>query len=521
MADVHTSLRSTGWVSLCSFGQLVIQFVFQLLLAKYFGASEDMDAFVAAMALPTVLSSIFLGSLGYAFVPLFTEQLDRGDGEQAWAMAGSIGLLLVAVAGSLSLLTFLFARPLTTLLYPGFSGERFERTVDLLRILGWLVLANGLITYLQTIYHCHRRFVIPGMAAVVGTGATLVTVIALRQQGIVAVGWAVLVGSLIAILLQLPLPVAHLRYGGFRTATGRCVRLMMPLILGAAYYRLDPLVDRYLASALPSGSISHLGYAWRLVAALLLVGTGSLSVVAFPNFARHWAAGRKGEFCAEVAFAMRFLVVMLVPMVAAILCYHEPLIQDVFERGMFTASDTKAVALLLVMYLGVLVGGGVGEIASKAFYAFADTRTPVIVGSVGFTLGLILKVLLVPISGAAGIALATSFYYLFNAGFMSGLVMRRLGTRPFVGTAAALRRSLVAAGAAASAAYPIIRLELPLGAILALAVGGSVYLMAMLVQRDEFALKLWWFLMRRTPCSVPGSQPATSQTHDGPAKGSR
>lgn len=103
MADTQTSLRSAGWVSLWSFAQLIVQFGFQVVLAKHFGASADMDAFVAAIALPTVLSSIFVGSLGYAFVPVLTERLSADDPVKARATANSV--LTVLVAGTVSLST--------------------------------------------------------------------------------------------------------------------------------------------------------------------------------------------------------------------------------------------------------------------------------------------------------------------------------------------------------------------------------------------------------------------------------
>ncbi len=518
MAGEHASLRSAGWVSLCALAQLVIQFVFQLLLAKYFGASEDMDAFVAALALPTVLSAIFFGSLSYTFVPIFSEQLDSGNPKQAWATAGNIGAILVLVAGSLSLATFFLARPLTGLLYPGFAGERFELTVQLLRILGWLVLTNGLITHLQAIYHCHRRFALPALSTVVGTAVTLALVVMIPVHSIVGVGWAVLAGSVVAVVIQLPFPVVHLRCGQSQAGTRRCLALLVPLVVGAVYYRIDPLVDRYLASALPGGSIAQLGYAWRVATALLLISTGSFSVVVFPNFARHWAAGRTTEFRAEIAYALRFLIVVLVPLTVALLCYHEPLIRDLLERGKFTSADTRAVALLLVFYLGAVIGAGLGEITSKVFYSLGDTRTPVFVGVAGFTLGVILKVLLIRSHGAAGIAVATSFYFLLTAAIMSWLIARREGNAVFAGTGGALGRALVAGAIAALVAYPIVALGFRWSSAVGAVCGGLVYAIVLLLERDEFLLRLWHFLTRRTsPAPEPEQPDSKPEAQAGPS----
>ncbi|MHB8902650.1 MAG: lipid II flippase MurJ, partial [Thermoguttaceae bacterium] len=264
MAGENTSLRSAGWVSLCSLGQLVLQFWFQMLLAKQFGASWEMDAYVAAIALPTVISAVLVGSLSYAFVPLFGGLLTH-DAGRAWRLAGSMGIVLIAFTAAAALGTFLMAGWLVATLFPGFSRERFDLAVALLRILCWLIVANGLIGYLQSLYHCHQRFLVPAAASPIGIAVTVAGAIAFRDQGMVAIAWAVLAGSFTAVALQTPLLFRHGQFGRFwNDDVRRCFVLLLPLVLGALYFRLDPLVDRYLTSMLPVGNVSHLGYAWRI-----------------------------------------------------------------------------------------------------------------------------------------------------------------------------------------------------------------------------------------------------------------
>lgn len=492
MASTQTSLRSAGWVSLWSFAQLIVQFGFQVVLAKYFGASADMDAFVAAIALPTVLSSIFIGSLGYALVPTFAERLGVGDTEKAWATANSLLLVLAVFTGLSAGAICLAARPLTEVLYPGFSSQQAEQTARLVTVLSWLMVTNGLIAYSQAIHHCHKRFSVPAIAPVLGIGTTLAIVLLFQDSGIDAVGAAVLLGSVVTAAVQFAFPLFRFRLR-FRMDDGarRCLRLMLPLVCGAAYYRLDPLVDRYLASELPTGSVSHLGYAARLVTALLLISTSGLAVVAFPNLAIQRAAGRLDEFRAEVAHALRCLCVIITPIVVGLGWYAHPTVRCLFERGEFTASDTKTVALLLVLYMGMVVAAAYGDIAAKVFYALSDTRTPTIIGCVGFTLGVALKLALTPAFGVAGIVAATSCYYLANVATMMVLILRRTGRGAFSGIGGSFLRSLLASGLALVTAWPLVRWNiawgLPLGAI----AGAIVYVSGMLIQRDEFAVRLW------------------------------
>jgi len=59
---------------------------------------------------------------------------------------------LIALTGTLATVVFLFARPLTTLLYPGVSTVQSALTARLVVVLSWLILTNGLIAYSQAVH---------------------------------------------------------------------------------------------------------------------------------------------------------------------------------------------------------------------------------------------------------------------------------------------------------------------------------------------------------------------------------
>ena len=491
-SSVGTSLRSAGWVSLWSLGQLVVQFALQVVLAKCFGAGAEMDAFVSAIALPTVLSAIFVGSLNFALIPTISQRMAHGEDDAAWSTASGVAWLLLLFTAVLSAVVFLFAVPITRLLYPGFVVTQTALTAQLLTILAWLLVSNGLIAFSTAVLHCQKRFTVPAIAPVVGTGLTLALVIAYRERGIAAVAQAVLAGSLLVAALQMAaLPITRLRlFRRLDPGVYQCLRLMAPLVSGAMFFRLDPLVDRYLASELSTGSIAHLGYAMRLVTALTMVATSGLAVVAFPNFARQHASGKPEAFCQEISHALRCLCVIMVPIVLGLGCYSRDVIHDLFERGEFTAEDTRIVALLLVLYLGMVVGAACGDVAAKIFFALSNTRTPTIIGCAGFGLGLLLKILLTPNLGVTGIAIATSTYYLVNVLVMLTVLRRQLGRQIFSGTAASLLRSFTASAAAVLLAAPVVNLSLPMGAFMGALVGAAVYLGMLLCLRDEMALRM-------------------------------
>src|SRR2546430_1688767 len=249
----------------------------------------------------------------------------------------------------------LVARPFTSGLCPGFSPDQQALTADLLRILSVLILANSLISYLNALSHCYRQFAAPAWAGLAGTLGTLLYVLALSQrQGIFAVAWGVVFGAVLTVAILSPLFVAKLRESAvWRFAalpgTRRSLYLLAPIVLAALYWRLDPLLDRWLGSYLPVGSIAHLGYAWRLVGALSLIGTSGLSIVAFPVISAHAAKGRLTDLNAELAHAVRLFLFLTVPVCVGLGGFASPVVRLLFQRGRFAAGDTQAVALLVVL----------------------------------------------------------------------------------------------------------------------------------------------------------------------------
>jgi putative peptidoglycan lipid II flippase len=271
--------------------------------------------------------------------------------------------------------------------------------------------------------------------------------------------------------------------------TRRCLWLLVPLILGAVYWRLDPLLDRFLGSYLPAGSIAHLGYAWRLASALIMIGTSGLSIVAFPSIAAHAAAGRRAELNAELAHAIRFFLFLIIPVCVGVAAFRAPVVRLLFERGKFTTADTQAVAILVALYVGVIFGAGLGDLLSRTCYAQQDTRTPVVVHSLNFTLAAALKFLVVASWGAAGLVAATSVYYLLNSAVLAAVLLRRLGSDMLAGTPGTLLRSMASSIIACLAAGLMIRSD-AWSVMPAAACGAVVYLLLMWLFRDEFAVKL-------------------------------
>ena len=491
MPQAATSLRSVAGLTFLTLGQMGLQFALQLLLAKWFGTDSDMDAFVAASTLPLVVSGLLAGALASAFVPVYVQTRERSGETAAWSMAVQLVCWLSLATLLLWQVAKLFAEPWMRTLHPGFDDEQVIRTAQLFQTLSSLMVWNSLSGLARAWNHCHGRFAVTGFASLLGNAVTVA--LAWRggsSGGMDKIAQAVSIGAVITLALQMPW------FGIFsrgwpvtkesQSAVKQCWLLMLPLVFGLACNQLDPLLDRYLTSDMPHG-LSQLGYASRLAAAVLTLSTSGLAVVAFPALARHAAEFDNDKLRAEIAAALRFLTLLLVPIIIALVGFGGPLIRDLLQRGRFTDEDTHVVSWTLAVLSGMIVGGSLGEIAAKVFYSRQNTRTPVIVGMIGFGIGAFLKFQWVGSAGVLGLAAATSTFYLLNAIVLLGLISRQLGCGIFRGVLGTLLRVAIGSAAAASVGSLLLQTSLP-GPSLWGATGGGITLFVVLVLlRDDVA----------------------------------
>src|SRR3989344_3590172 len=131
----HTITGAAIVIGTASFISKIIALARDRIFAHYFGAGDVMDAYYAAFKIPDlVFNLLIVGALSSGFIPIFLELLNK-DKKEAWkvtnTMINILGILLII---SCSFLIF-FTPQILKFLVPGFSGEKFELTVTLSRIM--------------------------------------------------------------------------------------------------------------------------------------------------------------------------------------------------------------------------------------------------------------------------------------------------------------------------------------------------------------------------------------------------
>src|SRR5919109_941259 len=116
----------------------------EIVAASYFGVKGPMSAFTIAFQVPNLVRSLFAdAALQAAFVPVFTEQLEKRSRAEAFRVASALVFVIAVGVGALTALFVLLAPLLMPLFAPGFDQNLTDLTVRLAQVLFPIVLLLG------------------------------------------------------------------------------------------------------------------------------------------------------------------------------------------------------------------------------------------------------------------------------------------------------------------------------------------------------------------------------------------
>ncbi len=489
--------RAAGVIGIATLASRILGFVRDMVIAWFFGAGLISDAFFVAFRIPNLLRRLFAeGSLSIAFVPVFTEYLNRRGRSEAFRMARSTvritGILLVI----LTLAGILAAPVLVKVIAPGFTGEKFALTVTLTRIMFPYIFFICLVALSMGILNSLGHFAAPALApvflnvAIIGSALWLAPYL---EEPVAGLAVGVLIGGGLQLLLQIPFLLKKGFYLWqkaplYHPGVSRIGKLMGPAVFGAAVYQINMLVGTLLASLLPEGSVSYLYYADRLVQFPLGIFAISMSVAVLPSLSRQAAANKLRELSDTFVYAIQLIFFITLPAMTGLIVLREPIVALLFQRGEFGPESTRLTAYALIFYsLGLWAFSAV-RILVSTFYSLQDTVTPVKIASISIFANILLSILLMGPLSHGGLALATSLASMLNFALLAGRLHKRLGDLNGKKILESIAKSVICAGimggllTAVLAVFPaplnasfISRLITVTGGV---AAGGGIYMLA-------------------------------------------
>lgn len=435
--------RSAGVVGSATLLSRILGLVRDILTASLFGTDLAVSAFVVAFTIPNLFRKLFgEGALTGAFVPVFTEYLEKKGIREGWRVATIIFSLIAILLAGLVLAGFVVIWLVTNT----FSlSDKYLLVFRLLRIMLPYLFFICLVGLSMGILNSLRHFVVPALSPVILNLIWIASLFVLcprfgktPEERIFGLAVGILIGGIIQLSFQIPI----LRRKGFRfrflpewrnPAVKKIALLMGPGILGLAVFQLNTVVDRFLAMVIGEGAPAALYYANRLVQLPLGVFGIAFATAALPVMARLMAREKIEEFKTAFSHSLRNVLLVTIPAAVGLIMLRRPIITLLFQRKAFGPDSTEATAWVLLFYSLGLPAFAALKIITQGFYSCQDTKTPVKVGFGAMLLNLALNLMVVYTPWLrihlreGGLALSTSIAAILNMGVLFYLLRRRLG----------------------------------------------------------------------------------------------
>jgi putative peptidoglycan lipid II flippase len=441
-----------------------VAFVRQVIIARQFGLSRELDAFNVANNVPDLLYALISGgALAMALIPILTSTLTTQGRRAAWDLFSSIANLVFLVTAVMSAVVAIIAAPLVHSEFgvaPGFGVQQQSVVIELMRLNLIATLIFSVSGLVMSGLQANQHFLFPAMAPILyNVGQIFGAMVLSPEQGYNIAGitlpafglgvhglvYGVILGAAMHLGIQIP---GLLRYQfhwtpslGLNTQPVRQVlSLLGPRILTVFFIQLIFLIRDNLASRLEAGSVTSLTYGWMLQQVPeTLIGT-AIGTALLPTLAGMAALEQRAEFHGALDRAIRVLVGLTIPIAAVLAAGLGPLLGIMFDFG---PEGTQVLLWTTRGFLAGLAGHSLMEVASRSFYARKDALTPLLTGAGNLLVYFALGLLLYRPLGPAGISLTDAICFTLQALVLLAILARRL-KEPFRPGGTMLRAVLAA-----------------------------------------------------------------------------
>ena len=397
----------------------------ELAVARTFGRSDAMDAFLIAFLLPSFFVTLIMGAAGSALVPVFVATRQNKGREAAETLLSSLVLITVAGLSALALLMCVFAPYYLPYMAHAFSPEKLRLTRELLYLLAPWLIFNGVGQLVTSVLNAGEKFALPALVPLV-TPLAIIACIALAAErlGAFALVAGSLAGSAVEAALLVKLLRDHgvrprLRWGGLDASLRMVLVQYAPLLAGAFLMASVTVVDQSMAAMLPAGSVSALGYANRIVSGIAALGANAISAATLPYFSRMAAAADWAGFRHTLKRYVALIASITVPFTLLLIAFSRPVSRLLYQRGAFTAADTELVAHIQAFYALQIPFLMLCALLVRFVSAIRRNDLLMYGCAINLSVNITLNLALMKIWGVAGIALSTSIVHLVSFLFLS------------------------------------------------------------------------------------------------------
>jgi putative peptidoglycan lipid II flippase len=454
-------LQSVALMMVATLAAKALNIIREPIIAAYFGASAQTDAYNVALTIITMLLGVTISPIGGVLVPVYVERLHRSPLEGERFISQVLTLYLV-ILSSVLLIAYFAAPWLVRLYAPGFAADTSALTLQLTRILALFAVVSGVAGYFNMVLTAHRDFLWVAVSPIV-TSALVIAILLLAAPhlGINALAWGMVVGHGVGMFIlglcarqRAVRRRLSLRLGNAIRALGKLSGWM---VVGRFIGQGNSLIDRHMLSYLSAGSIAILGFALSIYMLPFEIFTTGITRVIIADFSWDVAEGDTEALKRDLSLAIRMSAFFMVPVTLGLIVLRHPIVNLLYLRGAFDAADARATAAALMLLSIGLFPRAINFIAARVFTSLQSMVFPTVLTLGMLVIHFVANLSLIPIMGLRGVALSLTIVEVVAAIIFLVKTRQMLGLLGGRALAVSLTKMGVASGVMATALLVSLR----------------------------------------------------------------
>ncbi len=386
-----------------------------VLVAYYFGASAQVDAFVVAMLIPAMVLGIISGGMQAVIIPVYTEK-KKEDVEKARLFVNQVFFINLILLGFLSLFMILFPALFVKLVAYGFHEQRLSLAAYFLRYLVIFGFLNVFVGFFVGLLQSEKQFLFPAVTLLIGNSLIPASIllfarrIGINSWTIGEISFGAFAFSVLFLFLFFEKKLFH-AFQVFHIKWREILQffaLLLPVFFTSGVNVIYQIVDKSVASSLPSGSVAALNFAqliYRIPYGLLAV---PIATSVYPTLSSLAAEKEYLKYTEVIKKTFSLLSFIALPISLFFIVYSNVIVNLLYRHGAFTEHAASLTAFAVSMYSIGLIAFSLNFFFQRVFFSFKDTKTPLYITIFTVLLNAVGDVLLSKVWGVGGIGLATS-----------------------------------------------------------------------------------------------------------------
>lgn len=401
----------------------VVAFIKELFVAWKFGTGDTVDAFLIAFVAPSFIINVLADSFSAALIPNYIRVLEQEGKQAAQKLFSGVtawALVLLTVATMLMLATAPLYLPYIA---AGFDKAKLDLTFHLLCAIAPVNIICVITIIWGAVLNAGERFALAAILPILTPAITILLLSKFEYLGVFALAAGLFCGVVMEMLL---LGVALNRHKilllpklyRLDTHLHQVANQYLPTVAGAFLICSSGIVDQSMAAMLSPGSVASLSYGYRVIASPIGLISTALTAAVIPYFSKMVACQDWSGLSRTLKLYIKLIFLIFVPLMALMLIFSESIVRLVFQRGSFTNEDAHLVAQIQSCFALQIPFYLANVLLLKIIIAMGQNQILLWCAGLNLTINISLNYIFMQWLQIRGIALSTSFVYMFSFLFL-------------------------------------------------------------------------------------------------------